>query len=236
MYWPSRVIKYIYLYKKNICDIYIYIYIYMFVCVCILSIRTKQHNRPKPSGTVNNISTAIEFKSFMQSIQLGNNRKPKLQQRNKQSFKSFCMGLFCMNWRHLIRNYDAKRHPPLYVSYSRRFHSLPPQLRHFGYWRRLERLNLFDLQTRRLRGQLIETFKILKGMTNIDFNNLFTLSTNQTRSNGYKLELQRYKTNLCGNFFAYKIANTWNKLPVELVNSNTVEEFKKKLDKIIKSL
>ena len=113
---------------------------------------------------------------------------------------------------------------------------LVPALRHFGYRRRLERLNLFDLQTRRLRGQLIETFKILKGMTNIDLNNLFTLSTNQTRSNGYKLELKRYRTSLCGNFFTYKIANTWNKLPVEIVNSNTVEEFKKKLDKIIKSL
>ena len=73
-------------------------------------------------------------------------------------------------------------------------------------------------------------------MTNIDLNNLFTLSTNQTRSNGYKLELKRYRTSLCGNFFTYKIANTWNKLPVEIVNSNTVEEFKKKLDKIIKSL
>ena len=80
------------------------------------------------------------------------------------------------------------------------------------------------------------TFKLLKGMTNIDYNNLFTLSTNQTRSNGYKLELKRYKTTLCGNFFTYKIATTWNKLPVEIVNSNTVEEFKKKLDKIIKTL
>ena len=113
---------------------------------------------------------------------------------------------------------------------------LIPTLRHFGYRRRLERLNLFDLQTRRLRGQLIETFKILKGITAIDFNNLFTLNTNQTRGNGYKLELKRYNTTQCGNFFTYKIASSWNKLPADVVNSNTVDEFKKKLDKIIKTL
>ena len=95
---------------------------------------------------------------------------------------------------------------------------------------------MFNLKTRRLRGQLIETFKILKGLTNIDYNNLFTLSANQTRSNGYKLELKRYNTTLCGNFLTYKIANTWNKLPADVVNSTTVNEFKNKLDKIIKTL
>ena len=95
---------------------------------------------------------------------------------------------------------------------------------------------MLHLQTRRLRRQLTETFKILKGITNVDYNNLFTLSTNQTRSNGFKLELKRYKTTQCGNFLTYKIANTWNRLPADIVNSNTVDEFKKKLDKIIKTL
>ena len=113
---------------------------------------------------------------------------------------------------------------------------LVPSIRQFGYRRRLERLNMFDLETRRLRGQLIETFKILKGITNIDYNNLFSLSTNQTRSNGLKLELKRYNTTQCGNFITYKIANTWNKLPADVVNSNTVNEFKNKLDRIIHAL
>ena len=71
---------------------------------------------------------------------------------------------------------------------------LIPTLRNFGYRRRMERLDLFDLQTRRLRGQLIETFKILKGITKIDYNNLFTHNTNQTRCNRYKIELKRYST------------------------------------------
>merc|ERR1712002_288394 len=63
---------------------------------------------------------------------------------------------------------------------------LVPAIRQFGYRRRLECLNMFDLETRRLRGQFIETFKILKGITNIDYDNHFPLSTNQTISNGLK--------------------------------------------------
>ena len=66
-----------------------------------------------------------------------------------------------------------------------------PSLRNINYERRLDRLNLFSLEKRRLRGQLIETFKILKGINNIDYRNIFALSENQTRSNGWKLELKK---------------------------------------------
>ena len=113
---------------------------------------------------------------------------------------------------------------------------LIPSIRQIGYQRRLERLNLFNLETRRLRGQLIETFKILNGITNVEYNKLFTLSRNQTRSNGWKLELKRYNTTQCGQFFSYSICNTWNSLPASVVNSASVEEFKGKLDKIIRTL
>ena len=45
---------------------------------------------------------------------------------------------------------------------------LIPSIRHLGYVRRLERLNLCLLEKCRLRGQLIETFKMLKGMNHIE--------------------------------------------------------------------
>ena len=110
---------------------------------------------------------------------------------------------------------------------------LIPSIRQIGYQRRLERLNLFNLETKRLRGQLIETFKILNGITNVEYNKHFTLSRNQTRSNGWKLELKRYNTTQCGQFFSYKICSTWNSLPASVVNCTTVEEFKGKLDMLI---
>ena len=113
---------------------------------------------------------------------------------------------------------------------------LIPSIRHLGYVRRLERLNLYSLEKRRLRGQLIETFKLLKGVNNIDYRHLFTFSNNRTRSNGWKLELKRFNTSQCGNFFTYKIAPIWNRLPAEAVNSASVEQFKIELDKVIDTL
>ena len=110
---------------------------------------------------------------------------------------------------------------------------LIPSVRHMSYERRLAKLNLYSLEKRRLRGQLIETFKILKGIENIDYSKLFTLSNNQTRSNGWKLDLKRFNTSQCGGFFTYKIASHWNKLPADVVNSTNVNQFKMRLDKVI---
>ena len=113
---------------------------------------------------------------------------------------------------------------------------LIPSVRHLGYVRRLEHLNLYSLEKHRLRGQLRETFKMLKGMNNIDYRHLLTFSKTQTRSNGWKLELKMFNTSQCGNFFTYKIAPIWNRLPTEAVNSASFEQFKIKLDKVIDTL
>ena len=113
---------------------------------------------------------------------------------------------------------------------------LIPNIRHISYERRLTQLNLYSLEKRRIRGQLIETFKMLKGIENIDYRNLFTLSSNQTRSNGWKLDLKRFNTTQCGTFFTYKVPTYWNKLPAEVVNSTTINQFKNKLDRIIDTI
>ena len=119
---------------------------------------------------------------------------------------------------------------------QKRATKLIPSIRNFGYERRLQKLELFSLETRRLRGQLIETFKILKGINNIDYRNLFTLCQNQTRGHELKIEAKRFNSVICENFITYKIANVWNRLPVDVVNSNTVNQFKARLDKIIHTL
>ena len=75
-----------------------------------------------------------------------------------------------------------------------------------------------------------------KGVNNIDYRHLFTFSNNRTRSNGWKLELKRFNTSQCGNFFTYKIAPIWNRLPVEAVNSASAEQFKIELVKVIDTL
>ena len=112
---------------------------------------------------------------------------------------------------------------------------LIPSIRHKRYEERLAALDLFSLETRRLRGQLIEVFKILRGFDNVDYRDIFQLSENRTRNHGYKLELKRYQRDLCGNFFTYSICGAWNSLPAEVVNSNSVDQFKSRLDPVLKS-
>ena len=92
------------------------------------------------------------------------------------------------------------------------------------------------METRRIRGQLIETFKILKGINKVDPRIWFQLNDNSTRNNGMKLVLLIYRSSLCGYFVSYKVVNVWNQLRVEVVSCQTVDNFKKRLDKIIKNI
>ena len=60
---------------------------------------------------------------------------------------------------------------------------LIPEISHLPYHKRLKHLNLSTLELRRHRGNLIETFKILKGKEGIAMNSLFSLNTSMTRGN-----------------------------------------------------
>jgi len=60
-------------------------------------------------------------------------------------------------------------------------------LSEMGYEERLKILGLTTLETRRLRGDLIEVFKILKGYENIDQEMLFDISQSNLRGHSLKL-------------------------------------------------
>ncbi|KAF2346454.1 hypothetical protein FHG87_022791 [Trinorchestia longiramus] len=106
-----------------------------------------------------------------------------------------------------------------------------PELRNLSYERRLQRLELISLEQRRLRGQLIETFKYLNGLNNVALEGLFERDGNvRTRNNGQKLLLRNFKTSQAMNFFPDKIAATWNQLPENIVSAGTVNTFKNRLN------
>ena len=63
-----------------------------------------------------------------------------------------------------------------------------PELRDLSYEERLKECGLTTLETRRLRGDQIEVFKILNGYENIDRNMFFSLKKDsRTRGNEVKL-------------------------------------------------
>lgn len=118
---------------------------------------------------------------------------------------------------------------------QRRATKMIPSLRHKSYHERLKRLNLFSLKKRRLRGQLIECFKILKGFNRLDRDELFTLDTDdRTRSNGMKLKVKKANLDVTQNFFTYSVIPEWNKLPRRVVECRTINTFKRKLDAHLK--
>ena len=96
---------------------------------------------------------------------------------------------------------------------------LIPKLRNLSYERRLDALDMYSLEMRRLRGQLIQVYKLLHHIDNIEFEKFFTLSDNVTRNNGYKLNAKRFYTRASERFFSNSVINQWNALPSEVVLS-----------------
>ena len=114
---------------------------------------------------------------------------------------------------------------------QRRATKLIPSVRSLPYEVRLKKLGIYSLETRRLRGQLIQVFKILNGFDEIK--NILVLDDNLiTRNNGLKLKGKRYKTDIAKHFFTNRIVDVWNKLPSDVVNANTINEFKNRIDKL----
>jgi hypothetical protein len=110
---------------------------------------------------------------------------------------------------------------------------LPKSLKGFDYNARLERMGLTTLETRRKRGDLIQMFKITRGADIVAWNRkpLWSQPRETKRS-----QLRREIVSSCQqrhHFFINRIANDWNKLPDEIVESGSVEVFKCKLDKFL---
>ena len=110
---------------------------------------------------------------------------------------------------------------------QRRFTRLINGMNDFSYEDRLKKLNLTTLLERRMRGDLIETFKILNGFSDSG-RSFFNLSsrTGNLVSRGIKKTNSVKQT----DFFSHRVINFWNKLPSEVKNCGTVLNFKKKLD------
>ena len=62
-----------------------------------------------------------------------------------------------------------------------------PDLKNMSYPERLKKLGLTTLESRRLRGDLIEVFKIVKGFHNIDRNIFFHRDIGVCRGHSDKL-------------------------------------------------
>ena len=104
-----------------------------------------------------------------------------------------------------------------------------------SYEERLQRLDLTALETRRLRGDMIELFKILNNFEDVDYTQFFNLSCTNLRGHPMKLFKNRFCTNTGKFTFANRVVDKWNSLPMDVVSVKTLDMFKSKLDQLIKN-
>ncbi|GAB0178677.1 mitochondrial enolase superfamily member 1 [Grus japonensis] len=107
-------------------------------------------------------------------------------------------------------------------------------LEHLSYEERLRQLGLFSLEKRRLRGDLVNAYKYLKGECQGKRTRHFLMvPSDRTRGNGHKLEHRKFHLSMRKNFFTVGVTEQWNRLPREAVESPSLEIFKTHLDTIL---
>ena len=117
---------------------------------------------------------------------------------------------------------------------QRRATKLIPGLRDLTYDERLKECGLTTLETRRLRGDQIEVFKILNGYENIDYNILFEIKESKiTRGHNYTLVKKQSRLDVRKYSFSQRTINVWNKLSTDCVQASSVNMFKNKIDKYL---
>ena len=114
---------------------------------------------------------------------------------------------------------------------QRRATKMIPSLRHLEYKDRLRALNMYSFERRCLRGDMIQLYKMFKGLDKLDIHKFFDLEeAHRTRGHNLKIKKKNCRLDVRKYYFTHRVVEHWNNLPGDVVNSVNLNVFKKKLD------
>jgi hypothetical protein len=160
----------------------------------------------------------------------------------KRNFNNLDIKSFLLNYKSLVRSQIEYAHS-VWSPYKcmnildvekvqMRATKMAAGCKSLSYIDRLKFLQLPTLRFRRLRGDMIETYKILNGIYDRELTpNLNLSASHRTRGHSLKLDVARAKYDLRKYAFPSRIISSWNSLAEDVVLAGSLNVFKNKLDK-----
>lgn len=159
--------------------------------------------------------------------------KRTFKHMNEEIFKKlFCSHVRCqLEYANQFWSPHLRKDIDIIEAVQRRATKSIPGLKDMTYEQRLKKLELPTLSYRRLRGSMIEVYKIFN-VYDEDVTPSFDIRQGITRGHNFKIYAKAAKkSHPKHHSFHCRIINPWNSLPVEVVNSPSLNAFKSRLDK-----
>ena len=197
------------------------------------------------SGTDSEKDIGVTFSNNLKFDKHINNIISKANQMTgiiKRSFKFMDKDMFIKLYKSIVRphlEYANVIWHPLYKrqlasleKVQRRATKILPELKDMSYSERLIALNLPSVQYRQLRNDLLQTYKILHKIDNLNSSDFFTVrADSKTRNSDLKLYKYSTKTQVRSNFLSFRVNNIWNSLTAHSRLAPSILTFKINIDK-----
>jgi len=117
---------------------------------------------------------------------------------------------------------------------QRRATKLINGMENLHYEERLRHLGPMSLETRRIRGDLIEVFNFLNRSYTVDADIFFEYDKGNRRGHSKKLFKRRMRLDIRKYVFGNRVNDKWNNLPQCCINCTTFNNFKSHIQKVPK--